>query len=77
MVAETSREETSEILPYSLKYPAKYLTLFWEKLSIYYIEICKPDSNNLTKYQPNKYLNYQQLLAFYLMINGKKRIDNW
>jgi len=55
LVAETSIEATSEILPFSEKYPAKYLTSFLKKFSIYHIEICKPDSKNLTKSQPNKY----------------------
>jgi hypothetical protein len=72
LVAETSIEETSEILPYSEKYPAKSLTSFLEKFLIYHIEICKPDSKDLTKYQPKKYLKYKKLLAFYLMPNGKK-----
>jgi hypothetical protein len=69
LVAETSLEETSEILPSSEKYPAKYLSSFLEKLSIYHIEICQPDSKDLTKYQPQKYLKYKKLLAFYLMLN--------
>jgi len=69
LVAKTSSEETSEILPYSEKYPAKYLTSFLEKFSIYHIEIGKPDSKDLTKYQPQKYLKYKKLLAFHLKPN--------
>jgi len=69
LVAEASIEETSEILPDSEKYPAKYLTSFLEKFSIYNIEICKPDSKDLTKYQPKRYLKYKKLLVFTFMQN--------
>jgi hypothetical protein len=63
-VAETSIEVTSEILPYSAKYPAKYLILFLDKFSIYHIKIGKPGSKALTKYQPRNILNTNSYRLF-------------